>query len=84
MAWTGDGPQVMPLVNARPGYREWEMTLDGQDFGILHEDGVWTLYQWVQDGWAQEWRAIGSGPVIDVFLKAHNLILGPDGVHQPA
>jgi hypothetical protein len=75
MVRTGDGPQVMPIVNARPGYREWEMTLDGQDFCILHEDGAWTLYQWVQDGWAKQWQALGSGTAIAAFLKAHNLIL---------
>lgn len=79
MALSWGAPQVIPIFHARPGYCEWVMTIDGQDFCVLNEhgaDGDWTLYQWVQDGWAKEWRALGRWPAIATFLWQHHLILG--------
>jgi len=37
MALSWGAPQVIPIFHARPGYCEWVMTIDGQDFCVLNE-----------------------------------------------
>jgi hypothetical protein len=73
MALLGDGTQVIPIYLEHPGYREWELTRDGIEYLIINKDGAdrdWRLYQWVQDGWAKEWREIGVGTEVDAFLRS--------------
>ena len=46
------GTTVIPICISTPLYREWELTLDGQDFLVINEDGAdgdWVLRQWMQD-----------------------------------
>lgn len=77
MALTFEGTTVIPLFTSSPGYREWEITRDGQDFCIVNEDGEdgdWTLMQWIDTD--TMWQEIGCGVDIDPFLKQHRLILG--------
>ena len=72
-----DGKTVIPIFSDSPGYREWEVTLDGQDFCIINEDGEdgdWTLLQWTNQD--TMWQEIGCGRDIDAFLTTHQLILG--------
>ena len=79
-----DGKTVIPIFVNAPGYREWELTLDGQDFCIVQEDGddgSWTLRQWVQDSSVasppyQCWQEVAHGREVDAFLQEHALILG--------
>jgi hypothetical protein len=83
-ALTFDGKTVIPIFSRSPGYREWELTLDGQDFCIVNEDGEdgeWILRQWMVDSSVANppykcWQEIGSGMDIDAFLTAHHLLLG--------
>ena len=77
MALRFDGTTVIPIFLDAPHYREWECTLDGEDYSIVNEngaDGDWLLLHWAEHDRA--WQAIRSGPDVDAFLRQHALILG--------
>ena len=74
-----DGTTVIPIFVNAPGYREWELTLDGQDFCIVQEDGddgSWTLRHWLEDASSPCWQEVAHDREVETFLRTHALRLG--------
>ena len=65
-----DGSTVIPIFITSPSYREWELTLDGQDFCIVNDGGDggdWVLMQWSDND--VTWQEVGSAGDVDAFRR---------------
>jgi hypothetical protein len=71
-AQSHEGTQVVPLDNESAGYREWLVSIGGDDYCIVEDAGTWTLMQFQSDR-RQRWEDVPQ--TVEAFLSAHSLIL---------
>jgi hypothetical protein len=66
------------LSDADAGYTDWEISVDGERFLVINEegpDGDWELRQLVDNGWQNDWQLVGVGADVTTFIRQYNVVL---------
>jgi hypothetical protein len=74
-------PTLLAPTLTDTDYRDWEVTVGGEQYLIINEDGPdgdWELRQLVHNGWAKDWQLVGVGTDVDAFLRRHQVVLAAD------